>query len=97
MLVAFPPLFALTKSQLVKYTTEGTVVVESHVFKEGAYLSDPNHIAVEIVVSDTGCGIAPEKLESIFREFEQVESAMTKTDNSPGLGVCGIASNDIRN
>lgn len=41
-------------------------------------------MAVNIVVSDTGCGIPPDKLESMLREFEQVEIEQPKT--SAGLG-----------
>ena len=42
---------------------------------------------MEIIVADTGCGIQEGKLESIFREFEQVESALPKTGSAPGLGT----------
>lgn len=42
-------------------------------------------VAIEIIISDTGCGISADRLESIFREFEQVESTPPKP-NSPGLG-----------
>lgn len=41
-------------------------------------------------MGDTGCGIPTSKLESIFREFEQVESAQPKTSIAPGLGL-GLA------
>ena len=42
---------------------------------------------MEIIVADTGCGIQEGKLESIFREFEQVESALPKPGSAPGLGT----------
>ena len=41
---------------------------------------------MEIVVADTGCGIDNERLESIFREFEQIESSVPKPPETPGLG-----------
>lgn len=44
-------------------------------------------VAVEIVVADTGCGIDNAKLESIFREFEQIESSVPKPRETPGLGT----------
>ena len=57
----------------MKYTSSGKIAVECKTFDE-ANLADEGNVAVEIVVSDTGCGMTTEKLESIFREFEQVES-----------------------
>ncbi|TBU22864.1 hypothetical protein BD311DRAFT_675110 [Dichomitus squalens] len=73
----------------LKYTTQGEIAVVSRYFDEPTGLRNPGDVAIEIVVSDTGCGIPTEKLESIFREFEQVESAPQRT-HSPGLGL-GLA------
>ena len=79
----------------VKYTFSGAVKVKCFAYEEPAGLRDSSgDIAVEIVVEDTGCGIGTEKLESIFREFEQVENAQTPPPQSPttpqsnGLGAC---------
>ena len=47
-------------------------------------MRDGGDLAIEIVVADTGTGIPSDKLESIFREFEQVETA--PRTHSPGLG-----------
>ena len=73
----------------MKYTTQGKVTVECKAFGEPEGLKREGSTAVEIVVADTGCGISCAKLESIFREFEQVESAAPRT-SSPGLGL-GLA------
>ena len=73
----------------VKYSSEGKITVECKAFEEPEGLRREGSIAVEIVVSDTGCGISPAKLESIFREFEQVESTAPRTA-TPGLGL-GLA------
>ena len=73
----------------MKYTTRGKVTVECKAFLEPEGLRREGSTAVEIVVADTGCGISCGKLESIFREFEQVESAAPRTA-SPGLGL-GLA------
>lgn len=46
-------------------------------------------------MSDTGCGIAPDKLESIFREFEQVEVPPPPPSppvQTKGLGVYHLLS-----
>jgi signal transduction histidine kinase len=61
--------------------------VHCHTFGEPEGLRGPKQTAVEIVVSDTGCGIPNEKLENIFREFEQVESSGPKTGKAAGLGM----------
>lgn len=53
-------------------------------------LRNSEQTAVEISVEDTGIGMSTEKLESIFREFEQVESAEPKTNGKPGVGL-GLA------
>ena len=73
----------------MKYSTRGKITVECKAFEEPEGLRREGSIAVEIVVADTGCGISPAKLESIFREFEQVESAAPRTA-TPGLGL-GLA------
>jgi len=74
----------------VKYTQRGTITVSCRAFNEQEGLRNSKQIAVEIIVGDTGCGIPASKLESIFREFEQVESAQCKTSTPPGLGL-GLA------
>jgi len=71
----------------VKYTTSGSITVCCTTFGEPEGLRSTNQTAVEIIVADTGCGIAPEKLESIFREFEQVESSEPKTSSDAGVGA----------
>ncbi|CAE7222203.1 unnamed protein product [Rhizoctonia solani] len=74
----------------VKYTESGQINVECRRFKEPIGLRDSKEVAVEIVVADTGCGISSAKLESIFREFEQVESSIPRSGESQGLGL-GLA------
>ncbi|CAE6489892.1 unnamed protein product [Rhizoctonia solani] len=74
----------------VKYTEVGQISVECRRFKEPIGLRDSKEVAVEIVVADTGCGISSAKLESIFREFEQVESSIPRSGESQGLGL-GLA------
>ncbi|KIM30117.1 hypothetical protein M408DRAFT_15706 [Serendipita vermifera MAFF 305830] len=77
-------------SNAVKYTQQGSVSVTAHTFEEPDGLRALGNVAVEIIVSDTGCGIQPEKLESIFREFEQVDNNRTDISSRPGLGL-GLA------
>lgn len=51
----------------VRHTSVGSVVVEAYVMsKQGT------RITVEVVVQDTGVGMSPKKLDSLFRDLEQV-------------------------
>lgn len=58
----------------MKYTSSGKISVECQAFEDPAGVGKNENVAVEIIVTDTGCGMTSEKLESIFREFEQVEA-----------------------
>lgn len=75
----------------VKYTNQGQIKVHCEIFGEPVGLRSHSQIAVEIVVQDTGCGIPPAKLQTIFKEFEQVEYSSNSTEvdsgNGTGLGV----------
>jgi PAS domain S-box-containing protein len=42
---------------------------------------------VTISVTDTGIGISPERLESIFEPFVQVDARLTRTEEGVGLGL----------
>jgi len=65
-------------SNAVKFTPDGgKVVVRSRV------LSD----SIQLVIADTGIGIAPHSLTRLGRPFEQVESQLTKTYHGSGLGL----------
>ncbi|KAH7925896.1 hypothetical protein BV22DRAFT_1104694 [Leucogyrophana mollusca] len=74
----------------LKYTTEGSVSVQCRRYDDPEGLRGPSQAAVEIIVADTGCGIPSDKLESIFREFEQVESSAPTNTAVPGVGL-GLA------
>lgn len=66
----------------VKYTSKGSITVRCKTFAEPDGLRDPKQTAVEITVADTGCGIPADKLDNIFREFEQVEISGPQANTS---------------
>jgi light-regulated signal transduction histidine kinase (bacteriophytochrome)/CheY-like chemotaxis protein len=68
-----------TVSNSVKHTTQGHIHIEMKERSTEEMSSDlPENcdMEVELTISDTGSGIPREKLEAIFREFEQVESVI---------------------
>jgi signal transduction histidine kinase len=64
-------------SNAIKFTPEGGRIEVGAVSKDGS---------VEISVSDTGIGIAPEDQEAVFEEFRQVGTAEKKAEGT-GLGL----------
>ena len=65
-------------SNAVKFTPEGGRMSLKAVLTNGL---------VEISVSDTGIGIAPEDQAAIFEEFRQVGSDETRKQEGTGLGL----------
>ncbi|NWG47056.1 MAG: PAS domain S-box protein, partial [Alphaproteobacteria bacterium] len=61
----------------VKFTDRGSVTLACH-WHEGR---------LEIEVADTGCGIPPAMLETIFEEFQQVDSSDARRHGGTGLGL----------
>jgi CheY-like chemotaxis protein len=49
--------------------------------------SEKDDLEVAIAVEDTGMGIAPETLTSLFSEFEQAEDAVRRRQGGTGLGL----------
>jgi signal transduction histidine kinase len=64
-------------SNAIKFTPEGGQIGVAAVPKGGS---------VEVSVSDTGVGIAPEDQEAVFEEFRQVGTADRKAEGT-GLGL----------
>jgi signal transduction histidine kinase/CheY-like chemotaxis protein len=64
----------------LKFTAKGGVSV--------SLLAVPTDLdRVRIRVSDTGCGIAPDKLGSVFEPFEQASAADAERRSGAGLGL----------
>ena len=64
-------------SNAAKFTARGNIHVRARA-DDGT---------VEIAVADTGIGIAADKLESIFEEFEQADASSTRVHGGTGLGL----------
>jgi signal transduction histidine kinase len=64
-------------SNAIKFTPEGGRIEVGAALKDGT---------VEVSVSDTGVGIAPEDLEAVFEEFRQVGASAAKQEGT-GLGL----------
>lgn len=68
----------------VKFTPKDGIIdvqiKKSQAQKEGK-------VALEFCVSDTGIGIAPEKMEGIFDAFSQADSTITRKYGGTGLGL----------
>mgnify|MGYP006198271219 CR=1 FL=1 len=48
---------------------------------------DENAVTLHFSVRDTGIGIPPDKLESIFEPFVQVDASHTRGGEGTGLGL----------
>jgi signal transduction histidine kinase/CheY-like chemotaxis protein len=71
----------------VKFTDAGGVLVTvGRLPTAGGRPLPPDRIALAVTVEDTGIGIAPESLHSIFQEFEQSEAAVERRGGT-GLGL----------
>ena len=66
----------------VKFTEQGSVhvSVKSHPIDDSRY-------EVSIAVTDTGIGIAPDKIASVFDRFVQAETSMSRRYGGTGLGL----------
>ncbi|HEU5439737.1 MAG TPA: HAMP domain-containing sensor histidine kinase [Ktedonobacterales bacterium] len=74
----------------VRYTpTGGRVNVEARVRQSGSSLLG-HHDHVELIVSDTGSGIAPEHIARIFTPFFRADPARSTTEEHRGAGL-GLA------
>jgi len=66
----------------IKFTEKGHVFVD--IIPE---IVGPDKARVRIAVSDTGIGIAPEKLKKLFGKFVQADSSTTRRYGGTGLGL----------
>ncbi|MGB0718926.1 MAG: ATP-binding protein [Bdellovibrionales bacterium] len=66
----------------IKYTKDGWVTLDVSSSADG-----DNAVYLKMSVRDSGIGIPPDKLESIFDEFSQVDTSTTRKYGGTGLGL----------
>ena len=66
----------------IKFTDQGEVDVSASVARR-----DGGEATVQFRVRDTGIGISPEQLGTIFQEFTQADASMTRRYGGTGLGL----------
>ncbi|HEV7650833.1 MAG TPA: response regulator [Actinophytocola sp.] len=71
-------------SNAVKFTTAGEVTIT--ITAEPA-ADEADRVLVRIRVRDTGIGIPPDKLDTLFRSFSQVDTSTTRVYGGTGLGL----------
>jgi PAS domain S-box-containing protein len=69
-------------SNAIKFTTEGEITVGVNLLSE-----DDEHVTIEFVVKDTGIGIPSEKIEYIFKNFQQATNETSRLYGGTGLGL----------
>jgi PAS domain S-box-containing protein len=71
-------------SNAAKFTESGTITLEA---RTSSIDSEPGLIPLEISVTDTGCGIDPDKYDLIFSKFQQAEMSTSRKYGGSGLGL----------
>jgi signal transduction histidine kinase/DNA-binding response OmpR family regulator len=69
-------------SNAVKFTERGEVVVAIRCLAR-----DATHATMEWSVSDTGIGIAPDRIKDLFKDFTQADSSISRRFGGSGLGL----------
>ncbi|PZP85822.1 MAG: hybrid sensor histidine kinase/response regulator [Azospirillum brasilense] len=70
-------------SNAIKFTQEGGVTL----LVQCAPAADASSETITLRVMDTGIGIAPEKLDSVFDKFVQADSSINRRYGGTGLGL----------
>ncbi len=68
-------------SNAVKYTEKG------HIDFNVSCINEKDKCKLQIIISDTGRGIKPDKMDTIFNKFERAEEDKNSTIEGTGLGL----------
>jgi signal transduction histidine kinase len=61
----------------IKFTERGAITLQAM----------QHNSSVRVIIRDTGLGIPPEKLETIFEAFSQMDASTTRRAGGTGLGL----------
>ncbi|MEI6705381.1 MAG: ATP-binding protein, partial [Deltaproteobacteria bacterium] len=66
----------------VKFTTEGHVTLSTKLLEQ-----HDNFVLIQIEIRDTGIGISPKSLDTIFKPFTQEDGSISRKFGGTGLGL----------
>ena len=66
----------------IKFTKQGGVTIHAYAVED-----QENNVYIRIDVEDTGIGIAKEDFPTLFEQFRQIDSSLTRTVEGTGLGL----------
>lgn len=69
-------------SNAIKFTNKGKISITTRLIDE-----DAKKVTIEFAVTDTGIGIAENKMASIFENFQQASSGTSRLYGGTGLGL----------
>jgi PAS domain S-box-containing protein len=73
-------------SNSIKFTDQGEVVVSTALESQ-----EDSKVKLHFTVKDTGIGIPPDKVETIFEPFAQADSSTTRLYGGTGLGLAIVS------
>ncbi len=74
-------------SNAIKFTHEGRVMIRVSLHSVVKLKSQEEHATLLFAVEDTGIGIAPEYISSLFQPFNQLDRSITRKYGGTGLGL----------
>jgi signal transduction histidine kinase len=66
----------------IKFTHDGSIYINIE-----KLAGDPMSVTLQLAVEDTGIGIPPDKLASVFEKFTQADGSITRRYGGTGLGL----------